>query len=115
MKREEISEYPYKGTITRIVEGKGRESDTTIVVYDGVMDEHMVTDEEGKTLQTASYIISIPLVKNDKGEWSVPRKGDRITLTRYGESINFVVDNAEPSQIGGVSIYAARQSWSSYE
>ena len=107
----EISEYPYSGTITRVIEGKGRNPDTILVVYEGVMDEHMVTDEEGTTLQTSSYIISIPLTKDEDGNWRVPRKGDKITLTRYGETMELVVDNAEPSQLGGISIYAARNIW----
>lgn len=111
MTRDEILEYPYTGTITRVVEGTGREPDTTIVLYDGVMDEHMVTDEEGRVLQTASYIISIPLTKDEEGNWIVPRKGDNIKITRYGETFELVVDNSEPSQLGGVSIYAARKSW----
>lgn len=111
MIREEILEYPYEGTITRIVESEGREIDVEITVYEGVMDEHMVTDEEGRTMQTSSYIVSIPLTKDNEGNWIVPRKGDLISITRYGETFQLTVDNAEPSQIGGVSIYAARNSW----
>ena len=111
MIRGEILEYPYVGTITRTIEGSGRNQDTEIVVYDGVMDEHMVTDEEGRTMQTSSYIISIPLIKDGIGNWIVPRKGDKITLNRYGETFTLTVDNADPSQLGGVSIHAARNSW----
>lgn len=111
MIKEEILEYPYQGVITRIVSGSGDEDDEEIVVYDGVMDEHMTTDEEGRTLQTSSYIISIPLTKDSNGGWIVPRKGDKISLTRYGEIYTLTVDNADPSQIGGVSIYATRNSW----
>ena len=106
-----ILEYPYTGTITRIIEGSGREPDEIITVYEGVMDEHMVTDEEGRVMQTSSYIISIPLTKDDEGNWRVPRKGDKIEITRWGETFSLVVDNAEPSQLGGVSIYASRNSW----
>jgi transposase len=109
MKRGEILEYPYYGTIKRVIEGET--ADYEVIIYEGVMDEHMVTDEEGRTLQTASYIISIPLTKNENDEWIVPLKGDKITLTRYGETFDLVVDNADPSQIGGVSIYAARNTW----
>lgn len=109
--RIEISEYPYFGTITRIVAGEGREPDTEIVIYEGVMDEHMVTDEEGNTMQTSSYIISIPLKQDDDGNWIVPIKGDKISITRYGETIDLTVDNADPSQLGGVSIHAARNNW----
>lgn len=111
MTRDEILEYPYTGVITRVVEGTGRNPDTTIVVYEGVMDEHMVTDEEGRTMQTSSYIISIPLTRDEEGNWRVPRKGDKIELTRWGETFSLTVDNAEPSQLEGVSIYASRNSW----
>lgn len=111
MTRDEILEYPYQGTIMRVIQGKGSKPDSEVVLYEGVMDEHMVTDEEGRTLQTSSYIISIPLIKDTEGSWIVPRKGDKITLTRYGETFGLTVDNAEPSQLGGVSIYATRNSW----
>jgi len=109
MTRDEILEYPYSGTITRVVEDDDK--DTIVTVYDGVMDEHQTTDSEGRLLQTASYIISIPLTKDDEEKWIVPRKGDEIELLRYGETLNFVVDNSEPSQLGGVSIYCTRKNW----
>jgi len=111
MLRDEMLEYPYTGTITRTIEGSGREEDTILTVYEGKMDEHMVTDEEGRVLQTASYIISIPLTKDADGNWAVPRKGDKVVLTRYGETFNLTVDNAEPSQLKGVSLYCSRNSW----
>lgn len=111
MTRDEILEYPYQGTITRLIEGSGDEDDTEVTLYEGMMDEHMVTDNEGRVLQTSSYIISIPLTKDGDDNYVVPRKGDEITLLRYGETIRFVVDNAEPSQLMGVSIYATRKDW----
>lgn len=111
MIRDEILEYPYSGTITRTIAGKGMEKDTIVTIYDGVMDEHMTTDEEGRVMQTSSYIISIPLTKDDEDKWIVPRKGDKISITRYGETFTLTVDNADPSQLGGVSIYATRNSW----
>lgn len=111
MKRDEIMEYPYTGTITRVIQGKGSKPDTEEILYDGVMDEHMVTDEEGRSLQTASYIVSIPLTKDENNQWIVPRKGDIIQLSRYGETFKLTVDNADPSQLGGVSIYCSRNSW----
>lgn len=111
MTRDEILEYPYQGTITRIIEGHGDEDDTEVTLYEGVMDEHMVTDDEGRVLQTSSYIISIPLTKDDNDNYIIPRSGDNISLVRYGESLKFVAENAEPSQIGGVSIYATRKVW----
>ena len=111
MTRDEILEYPYQGTITRLIEGHGDEDDTEVTLYEGVMDEHMVTDDEGRVLQTSSYIISIPLTTDYNGNHIIPRSGDEISLVRYGESLRFVVENAEPSQIGGVSIYVTRKSW----
>jgi len=112
MMYEEILEYPYYGTITRVIAGSGRNPDTEVLVYEGVMDEHMVTDEEGSTMQTSSYIISIPLTKDESNSsWIVPLKGDKISITRYGETFTLTVDNADPSQLGGVSIYASRNSW----
>lgn len=111
MTREEIVEYPYEGVITRIVEGHGDNDDEELTVYEGVMDEHMVSDDEGRILQTASYIISIPLTKDDEGYYIVPRKGDSVSLTRYGEELNFTVDNAEPSQLMGISVYCTRKDW----
>lgn len=104
-------EYPYVGTITRTIEGKGDNEDTTLEIYNGVMDETMSTDDEGRLLQTASYIVSIPLTKNANDEYIIPLKGDIVTLTRYGQVVTFVVDNAEPSQLGGVSIYSTRKNW----
>lgn len=111
MMREEILEYPYEGYITRLVEGHGDDDDTEEVIYSGVMDEHMVTDDEGRVLQTSSYIISIPLLKDDNDRYNIPRKGDTVTLTRYGEELKFGVDNAEPSQLGGISVYCTRKDW----
>lgn len=111
MIRDEILEYPYQGTITRVIAGKGMADDTTLVIYEGVMDEHMSSDEEGSTMQTSSYIISIPLTTDREGKWIVPRKGDKISITRYSETFTLTVDNADPSQLGGVSIHATRNSW----
>jgi hypothetical protein len=111
MIKEEIMEYPYTGTITRTIAGKGMNPDTIITIYEGVMDEHMVTDEEGRVMQTSRYIISIPLTKDAEDKWIVPIKGDKVSVTRYGETFTLTVDNADPSQLAGVSIYATRNSW----
>ena len=111
MTRDEILEYPYQGTITRLIEGHGDDDDTEVTLYEGVMDEHMVTDSEGRVLQTSSYIISIPLTKDENESYIIPKKGDKISLTRYGEELMFVVDNSEPSQLMGVSIYSTRKVW----
>lgn len=111
MMRNEMTEYPYQGVIKRVIQGKGSAKDIEEILYEGVMDEHMVTSEEGRTLQTSSYIISIPLTKDENDKWIVPKKGDKITITRYDETFSLTVDNAEPSQLMGVSIYATRNSW----
>lgn len=111
MIRDEISEYPYVGTITRVVSGKGLAGDDEYEIYYGVMDLHMQTPEEGVKFQTSLYIVSIPLTKNSSEEWIIPRKGDKIIITRYGEDIQLTVDNAEPSQLGGISIYSTRNIW----
>lgn len=111
MIRDEISEYPYQGVIIRVVEGRGDDDDTEVEIYNGVMDETMATDDEGHALQTSSYIVSIPLTKDTDGKSIIPRKGDKINLTRYDEEITFIVDNAEPSQLYGVSVYCTRKSW----
>lgn len=108
---EEISEYPYYGVINRVIQGHGDEDDEEVVLYEGVMDEHMVNDEIGTTLQTSTYIISIPLTKDENDVWIVPRKGDKIQITEYDNTFSLTVDNAEPSQLGGVSIYSTRNSW----
>ena len=114
MKRERILEYPYCGKIFRVVDGMGRNADTETLLYEGVMDEHQVTDEEGTTMQTASYIISVPWKDYCTccgGGVTLPKKGDKIILLRYGEEFELRVDNAEPSQLGGISIYANRTDW----
>lgn len=111
MIRDEILEYPYTGTIARIVSGKGLSGDTEYQIYEGVMDLHMQTPEEGVKFQTSLYIVSIPLTKNANDEWIVPRKGDKVVISRYGDEIQLTVDNAEPSQLGGVSIYSTRSIW----
>lgn len=132
MRHLEILEYPYYGSIFHVNQGEGDEPDTEVLLYRGVMDEHMVTDEEGGHFQTSSYIISIPLVKkenaidgkydneinkddgvliDDGSDWVIPKKGDKISITVYGVSYMLTIDNVEPSQLGGVSIYAVRNSW----
>lgn len=111
MMKGEILEYPYKGIIMRVIQGKGKEKDTESVLYEGAMDLYMSTPEIGRTLQTSDYIVSIPLTKDDTDNWIIPHKGDKGSVNRYGEIISFEVDNAEPSQLGGVSVYCSRSIW----
>ena len=111
MIRNEILEYPYTGVINRIVAGKGDNDDTTVEIYSGEMDETNRTDDNGRSLQTASHVISIPLVKGSDNKYIIPTKGDEIILTRFDQEVAFIVDNSEPSQLGGVSIYCTRKEW----
>lgn len=111
MIKRRIVEYPYNGVVTHVVQGVGRNEDTKEVIYEGVMDEHMQKDEEGRTLQTSTYIICMPLTKDVDGNYIIPRKGDEVSIDRLGETMNFVIDNVEPSQLDGISLYATRQDW----
>lgn len=108
---DEIEEYPYTGVITRTTAGKGDGDDITTTLYSGKMDLTLQTDSQGRVLQTAGYIVSIPLTKDNGGKYIIPHKSDKILLTRYGETLMFTVDNAEPSQLGGISIYVTRNQW----
>lgn len=111
MIRNEIEEYPYTGTVYRVIPGQGDDDDTKVVIYQGRMDEHMISRENGDTMSTASYIISMPLEQCDCGGYHYPIRGDEIVIDVYGTTISLIVDNAEPSQLGGVSVYATRNSW----
>lgn len=111
MKGSRIVEYPYTGTITHVVQGVGRDDDSEQVIYDGVMDEHMQSEEIGRTLQTSSYVVCIPMTYDKDNNPIVPRKGDKVTVNRFGELMEMEIDNVEPSQLGGISIYATRLNW----
>ena len=41
----------------------------------------------------------------------ITKKCDVITLERYSEELEFTIDNAEPSQLGGISIYSTKKDW----
>lgn len=107
----EILEFPYKGVIRRIIAGQDGEEDQVVEIYNGVMDETMKMDDEGRSLQTSAHVVSIPLTKDSEGNYIIPIRGDKIELVRYGQRILFNVDNAEPSQLDGVSIYCTRNKW----
>lgn len=111
MVKDEILEYPYQGIVKRTIAGQGDDDDTTVEIYNGVMDETMQTDNEGRVLQTSSYVVSMPLTQDSDGNYIIPRKGDEIELVRYGETMFFKVDNAEPSQLEGISVYCTRNKW----
>ena len=95
-----IEEFPYKGKIERITES-GFGDDTTSIIYDGVMDCTLVTDE------SADYIVSIPLVKDSNGNYIFPKKEDTIVIMEFGVERSLKISNYMPSQVGGVTIYCS--------
>lgn len=111
--RNEILEFPFNGTITRKVTSSNacHDDPDPLVIYDGEMDVHTTVAEQGRVAQTADFIVSIPLKKDANGNYIIPRKGDFISVVRYGEEFELAIDNVEPSQLGGVSIYASRTAW----
>lgn len=101
-----MEEFPYTGTIKRSGSGDfGSEEDIT--VYEGKMDVGLSSDEIGSTAQTSSYNIFIPFAKGAM----MPHKDDNIQVIMEGETILLKVDNAIPSQLGRVRIYATRESY----
>lgn len=108
---DEIVEYPFRGVVKHTIVGKGGKEDQVVEIYNGVMDETKHADNEGRTLQTSSHVVSMPLTRDNDGNYIVPRKGDTIELDRYGEIIYLTVDNAKPSQLQGISVYCSRKKW----
>lgn len=108
---DEIQEYPYHGVVKRTIVGQGDDEDQVIEIYNGVMDETMQTDNEGRVLQTSSYVVSMPLTQDSEGNYIIPIKGDSIELVRYGQTLLLDVNNAEPSQLQGISVYCTRNKW----
>lgn len=111
MMRDEILEYPYCGRVIRVHAGHGDEDDTYEVIYKGVMDLTLREKEIAHTMQTATYVVSMPLVRDASCEYVIPHKDDWIEMMRYGERLTFEVDNAEPSQLGGVTCHVVRKDW----
>ena len=107
----EILEYPYQGKITHVTPGVGRASDTRSLLYEGMMDSHMVVDDQGRLLQSSPYIISMPMVNDAERKLILPSKGDEIEVLVYGETLLLTIENVEPSLLGGISLYASRKSW----
>jgi hypothetical protein len=107
------SEFPYSGVITRtttIEEDNGDVNVTTSEIYNGVMDYSLNTAVVGLSPQTADYVVSMPLTKNVSGNYIMPRKGDKITISVYGDLLSFTVVNKIPSQVGGITVYASSGS-----
>ena len=110
-----IEEYPYTGTINRIItiqDDNGDITETTKEIYNGSMDFSLQSDKNGTVAQTSNYIVSIPLLLDYNNKYNLPHKDDLIVIDNYEESINLKIDNAIPSQLGGVTIYATRGDWS---
>lgn len=108
---DEIQEYPYHGVIKHTIVGKGGQEDQVVEIYNGIMDETKHADNEGRTLQTSSHVVSLPLTKDSDGNYIIPRKGDTIELVRFGENVSLTVDNVKPSQLDGISVYCTRKKW----
>lgn len=105
-------EYPFKGTITRVESSDtfgGDDSET--IIYDGVMDCNLGEVSIGTTLQTSGYVVCIPLVEDKQGNKVMPIKSDSIIVDMYGSKVELIVDNAIPSQIGGITIHANRKAF----
>jgi hypothetical protein len=52
----------------------------------------------------------MPLTKNVSGNYIMPRKGDKITISVYGDLLSFTVVNKIPSQVGGITVYVSSGS-----
>lgn len=107
------SEFPYSGVITRtttIEEDNGDVNVTTTEIYNGVMDYSLNTANVGLSPQTADYVVSMPLTQDASGNYIMPRKGDKITISVYGDLLTFTVVNKIPSQVGGITVYVSSGS-----
>jgi len=107
------SEFPYRGVITRnttIEEENGDVNVTTSEIYNGVMDYSLNTAVVGLSPQTADYVVSMPLTQDVSGNYIMPRKGDKITISAYGDLLTFTVVNKIPSQVGGITVYVSSGS-----
>ena len=103
-------EFPYTGVITRNTaeeEPNGDITSTLSEIYNGIMDYSLNTAVAGLAPQTADYIVSMPLTKDANGNYIIPRKGDKVKITAYGEVLEFTVVNKIPSQVGGITIYVS--------
>ena len=104
-----VSEYPYIGVITRkeSVEDENHEiTETDVEVYNGEIDYSLNTSEVGLVAQTSNYILSMPLTQDVSGNYILPKRGDKVSLNAYGETIELKVNDYIPSQVGGITIYA---------
>ena len=109
----DYSEFPYSGVITRTTiteEANGDTSSATSEIYNGVMDYSLNTAVVGLSPQTADYIVSMPLTQDAGGKYIMPRKGDTVTLSAYGDFLSFTVVNKIPSQVGGITVYVSSGS-----
>lgn len=105
-----IDEYPFTGRIYHVKESSIGD-DLEIDVYNGKMDVNLLTDEQGTTTQTATYIVSIPLPEIDGKYVNPVRKNHIIECDVYGETFRMEVDNYIPSNLGGITIYATRKGF----
>ena len=52
----------------------------------------------------------MPLTQDVSGNYIIPRKGDKITISAYGDLLTFTVVNKIPSQVGGITVYVSSGS-----
>jgi len=52
----------------------------------------------------------MPLTQDVSGNYIMPRKGDKITISAYGDLLTFTVVNKIPSQVGGITVYVSSGS-----
>ena len=104
-----VNEFPFTGVITRksYIEDENHEiTETDVEVYNGIMDYSLNTSEVGSVAQTSNYIISMPLTQDINGNYILPKRGDKISLNAFGNTIELTVNDYIPSQVGGITVYA---------
>lgn len=106
----DIEEFPYTGKVFRTIEVNNG-PDKEEVVYEGKMDVNLSSAEIGKTLQTADYVISMPMLMEEGKYVNHVRKNDKVICEVYGETYKMKVDNYIPSQLGSITVYANKTTF----
>jgi hypothetical protein len=109
-----VVEYPFTGVIKRNTGSDpilGTEGTSTII-YSGEMDYGVNTAKTGNIAQTSDCIVSMPLIKDNGGNYILPKKEDIITVNVFGDVFDATIVNYEVSQLGGITVYVTRGGWS---
>lgn len=109
---DDLKEYPDYGTFTK-VEGDGYNMpEKPTIVYQGECDIQMITPEIGQVGTRSNYVVIMPMPLDENGKLHNPiRKEMDFEGIRFGEKIGGKVLNAEPSQLGGITVYIERTIW----